>query len=40
MCQVCKDSKIKWVETSYAFKLFVDEVKSMCMYPKLEIGDM
>ncbi len=38
-CQVCKDSKIKWVETSYAFKLFIDEVKSMCMYPTLEVGD-
>ncbi len=38
-CQVCKDSKIKWVETSYAFKLFIDEVKSMGMYPKLEVGE-
>jgi DNA-directed RNA polymerase beta subunit len=40
VCQVCKDSRIKWVETSYAFKLFIDEVKSMGMYPKLEIGDV
>jgi DNA-directed RNA polymerase beta subunit len=38
-CQVCKESRIKWVETSYAFKLFIDEVKSMCMYPRLEVGD-
>jgi DNA-directed RNA polymerase beta subunit len=38
-CQLCKDSKIKWVETSYAFKLFLDETKSMGIYPKLEVGD-
>lgn len=38
-CQLCKDSKIKWVETSYAFKLFIDEVKSMGIYPNLEVGD-
>jgi len=38
-CPVCKESKISWVETSYAFKLFLDEVKSMGIYPKLEIGE-
>ncbi|UCD03029.1 MAG: DNA-directed RNA polymerase subunit B [Candidatus Aenigmatarchaeota archaeon] len=38
-CQFCKDSKIRWVETSYAFKLFIDEAKSMGIYPNLEVGD-
>ena len=38
-CPLCKDSKIKWVETSYAFKLLLDEIMSMSIYPKLEIGD-
>jgi len=24
---------------SYAFKLFLDELKSMCVYPKVEISE-
>ncbi len=34
-CPVCKESEVLWVETSYAFKLTMDELKSMCIYPKL-----
>ena len=39
LCPVCKESKISWVETSCAFKLLLDEIKSMSIYPKLEVGD-
>ena len=39
LCPVCKESKIVWVETSYAFKLLMDEIKSMAIYPKLGIGE-
>ena len=39
-CPVCKDSKMSWVETSYAFKLLLDEIKSVAIYPKLEVGEV
>jgi len=39
MCPVCKEGNIKWVETSCAFKLLLDEIKSMSIYPKLEVGE-
>jgi DNA-directed RNA polymerase subunit B len=39
MCPVCKESRISWVETSCAFKLLLDEIKSMSIYPQLEIGE-
>ena len=38
-CPVCGDkSKVSFVETGYAFKLFVDELKSIMILPRLKVG--
>ena len=39
-CNVCKDSKIIWVRTGYAFKLTMDEFKSSLIYTKLKVKEL
>ncbi|MAF89174.1 MAG: DNA-directed RNA polymerase subunit B [Euryarchaeota archaeon] len=39
-CTVCGENiEAKMVEMSYAFKLLLDEMKSLCIYPRLLVGD-
>ncbi|KXA89684.1 DNA-directed RNA polymerase subunit B, partial [candidate division MSBL1 archaeon SCGC-AAA259D14] len=39
-CPVCgEDSEVNEVETSYAFKLLTDELRSMCLAPRLRLKD-
>jgi DNA-directed RNA polymerase beta subunit len=37
-CHVCGESDISFIEVSYAFKLILDEFKSLCLYPKLKLN--
>ncbi len=39
-CLLCKNSKVLWVNTSYAFKLTLDEFKSMGVYPRLTVDEI
>ncbi len=38
-CPVCGDSEISHIEVSYAFKLMLDEFKSLGIYPKIQLKD-
>ncbi|MCC7552925.1 MAG: DNA-directed RNA polymerase subunit B [Methanobacteriaceae archaeon] len=38
-CPLCGDIETYPVEISYAFKLLLDELKSLCIFPKLVLGD-
>lgn len=38
-CPICGDSETFPIEISYAYKLLLDELKSLCMFPKLVLGD-
>ena len=39
-CPVCKDSSTVQVETSFAFKLMLDEIKSMGIFPNLGVEEI
>ncbi len=39
VCPVCKDSETEEVEMAYAFKLMLDELKTMGIYPKINTGE-
>ncbi len=39
VCSVCSESKISWIEMSYAFKLMLEELKSLLIYPKVDVGE-
>ena len=37
-CPICGDNaEISYIELSYAFKLILDEFKSLCIYPKVHL---
>ncbi len=37
-CPICGESvEINFIEISYAFKLILDEFKSLCLYPKMQL---
>jgi DNA-directed RNA polymerase subunit B' len=38
ICPLCKDNDVVDVDMSYAFKLLLDELKAMLIYPKLEVS--
>jgi len=39
-CPVCGENvELNDIEISYAFKLILDELKSLCVYPKLQLGN-
>lgn len=39
-CNTCKETSIHWVETSYAFKLTLDEMESMGIYPNVRVEEL
>ncbi len=39
VCPSCDSAKIHEVDISYGFKLLLDELKALCVYPKIILGD-
>jgi DNA-directed RNA polymerase subunit B' len=39
ICSMCGSSKVYPVEMSYGFRLLLDELKALGIYPKLNIAD-
>ena len=39
VCPICQNSALAEVKMSYAFKLLLDEIKSMHIFPKIKIND-
>lgn len=39
VCPACKDSEVQNTTMSYAFKLLLDELKTMLIYPKLKVAE-
>lgn len=38
VCPLCKDNDVVMIDMSYAFKLLLDELKAMMIYPKLDVS--
>ncbi|MEM5804760.1 MAG: DNA-directed RNA polymerase subunit B [Candidatus Aenigmatarchaeota archaeon] len=39
VCPACKGTDVAQIEMSYAFKLLLDELKAMLIYPKLKVSE-
>ncbi len=38
ICQLCNSTNVKEVEISYAFKLLMEEINALCVFPRMIIG--